>query len=83
MDLADHLLTATYVEDGALFWIRTKRPVDPQVFRLAGVEAPAYQDEVAARYDLAIFRDRQAREPVVTHGTGIVIPFVAIGRSKR
>lgn len=82
MDLASHLLTATYVQDGALFWIRTRRPVDPQVFRLAGVETPAAQDEVAARYDLGIRRDRQVQEPVTTSGTGTVIPFVAT-RSRR
>lgn len=83
MDLADHLLTTTYVQDGALFWIRTRRPVDPQVFRLAGVEAPAAQDAVAARYDLGIFRGRQVEEPVEPKGSGVVIPFVAAGRSRR
>ncbi len=83
MDLARHLLDSTYVADGALFWVRTQRPVDPQVFKLAGVEAPACQDAVVARYDLSVFRDRQVQETPKNPGTCTVIPFVAVGRSKR
>jgi len=60
MTLAQHILASTFIQDGALFWVRTQRPVDPGVFILAGVEAPACQEVVCARYDLSIFRDRQA-----------------------
>lgn len=70
MTLAQHILTATFVQDGALFWVRTQRPVDPGVFILAGVEAPACQEQVCARYDLGVRRLRNYGVQSVTQKAG-------------